>query len=974
MRGDVTTGTIVDGRYEIKERLGSGGMAAVYRAHDQQLGREVALKLLYPRFAEDDSFVERFRREASAAAGLQHPNVVSVYDRGEWDGTSYIAMELVTGRTLRELVQETGPMDPVRAIDCTIGVLRAARFAHRRGIVHRDLKPHNVLVDSEGRAKVTDFGIAKAGASDMTETGSIMGTAQYMSPEQAQGLAVTPRADLYAVGVLLYELLVGRPPFDGETAVSIALKQVSELPVPPGRIIPTVPPELDAVVLRALEKDPALRFADAEEFIAALEDVRAFITGDGTGGFVARNGAGGIPVRQAPPPPRRRRRWPWLVLLAVLVAGGAYAAVQLASSGEQRAVPSVVGREVTAATQRLREAGFEVRAVRRRSSRQPRDRVVSQRPGAGKTAETGSTVEITVSDGQGIDQVPQVAGLRRSEARKRLTDAGFGIDESKRSSTTIDENRAISTDPPAGSQVEGGQTVKLVISTGPPVVTVPSVVGQNRREATATLEDARFEVEEVARDDDTLDPGTVIAQEPGGDGRARRGSTVTIIVARRPPRVAVPSVGGSSLADATAQLHGLGLKVSSEDQPVTDPSQDGTVIGQDPPPGTEVQRGARVRLTVGRFDAGPDTRPGDTTTQVPPDGGAPTPGGQGQGQGTGQRQPVRRDLPVRVAVLAGGRSSEHDVSLASGESVRDGLAEAGHEVLHVLLERDGRWMHDGIELDLRAAGGLLDADVVFPVLHGPFGEDGTVQGLLELLDVAYVGSGVLASALCMDKILAKDVMAAAGLPQVRYVGVDEAAFRAERDAALAAIATLGLPVFVKPARLGSSVGIAKVDEGQDIWAALERAFAHDPRVIVEAHSPGLEIECSVLGHTATAEASTPGEIVLHGADWYDYEAKYQPGGMELRVPPEISGAAVARVREIATEAFRLSGCSGLARVDFFVEGDDVRLNEVNTMPGFTATSVYAKLWDASGVPYPQLVDRLCALAVERHELERRHRF
>jgi D-alanine-D-alanine ligase len=329
---------------------------------------------------------------------------------------------------------------------------------------------------------------------------------------------------------------------------------------------------------------------------------------------------------------------------------------------------------------------------------------------------------------------------------------------------------------------------------------------------------------------------------------------------------------------------------------------------------------------------------------------------------------------VRVAVLAGGRSSEHDVSLASGESVREGLAAAGHEVLHVLLERDGRWMYDGTELDLRAAAGLLGADVVFPVLHGPFGEDGTVQGLLELLDVPYVGSGVLASALCMDKILAKEVMAAGGLPQVRYVGVEETAFREDRDEALQAVRSLGLPVFVKPARLGSSVGIAKVDEGQDLVAALEHAFAHDPRVIVEAHSPGLEIECSVLGHTATAQASRPGQIVLHGADWYDYEAKYQPGGMELRVPAEISDAAIDGVRRIATEAFRLSGCSGLARVDFFVEGDDVLLNEVNTMPGFTATSVYAKLWDASGLPYPQLVDRLCALAVERHEHERRHRF
>ena len=637
MRGDVTTGTIVDDRYEIRERLGSGGMAAVYRAHDLQLGREVALKLLYPRFAEDDSFVERFRREASAAAGLQHPNVVSVYDRGEWDGTSYIAMELVTGRTLRELVQETGPMDPVRAIDCTIGVLRAARFAHRRGIVHRDLKPHNVLVDGEGRAKVTDFGIAKAGASDMTETGSIMGTAQYMSPEQAQGLATTPRSDLYATGVLLYELLVGRPPFDGETAVSIALKQVSEPPVPPGRVVPAVPPELDAVVLRALEKDPALRFADADEFIAALEDVRSLITGDGAP--PSRNGTGPIPVRSAPVPPRRSRRWIWLGLLALLVAAAAaIAATQLPGGGVQRAIPNVKGQDVGVATQRLRDAGFEVRAIRRRSVQQPRDRVVSQRPGAGKSAETGSTVEITVSDGRGIDQVPRVAGMPRSDARAALKDAGFAIKEERRSSNTIGENRAISTDPPAGSQVEGGQTVTLVISTGPPVVTVPSVVGQSRRDATAALEDARFEVAVEERDDENADPGTVLAQDPVGDGRARRGSTVTIFVARRPPRVSVPSVGGSSLADATAQLHALGLRVSSSDQPVTDPAQDGTVIGQDPAPGTEVQRDSRVRLTVGRVESGAGNggngTPGDTTTQPQP-GASPGQGRQGQGQDQG---------------------------------------------------------------------------------------------------------------------------------------------------------------------------------------------------------------------------------------------------------------------------------------------------------------------------------------------------
>ena len=284
-------------------------------------------------------------------------------------------------------------------------------------------------------------------------------------------------------------------------------------------------------------------------------------------------------------------------------------------------------------------------------------------------------------------------------------------------------------------------------------------------------------------------------------------------------------------------------------------------------------------------------------------------------------------------------------------------------------------MYDGTELDLRAAGGLLGADVVFPVLHGPFGEDGTVQGLLELLDVPYVGSGVLASALCMDKILAKDVMAAAGLPQVRYVGVEEAAFREDRDAALEAVRSLGLPVFVKPARLGSSVGIAKVDEGQDLVAALEHAFAHDPRVIVEAHSPGLEVECSVLGHTATAEASTPGQIVLHGADWYDYEAKYQPGGMELRVPAEISDAAlegVAADRDGGVPARRAAAASRASTSSS--RATTCCSTRSTRCPGSPPTSVYAKLWDASGLPYPQLVDRLCALAVERHELERRHRF
>ena len=266
--------TIIDGRYRVISRLGSGGMADVYLAQDQLLGREVAVKVLHHHFAEDHEFVERFRREASSAAALSHPNIVGIFDRGEWNGTYYIAMEYVAGRSLKAIVREEGPLDPAAAIDIVMQILRAARFAHRRGVIHRDLKPHNVILDEEGRARVTDFGIARAGASDMTLTGSIMGTAQYLSPEQAQGFAVSAASDLYSIGVILYELLTGAVPFEGESAVAIAFKQVSAEPRPPSELNPSLPPSLDAVVLRALAKDPAQRYADADELIAALQRER----------------------------------------------------------------------------------------------------------------------------------------------------------------------------------------------------------------------------------------------------------------------------------------------------------------------------------------------------------------------------------------------------------------------------------------------------------------------------------------------------------------------------------------------------------------------------------------------------------------------------------------------------------------------------------------------------------------------------
>jgi len=331
----------------------------------------------------------------------------------------------------------------------------------------------------------------------------------------------------------------------------------------------------------------------------------------------------------------------------------------------------------------------------------------------------------------------------------------------------------------------------------------------------------------------------------------------------------------------------------------------------------------------------------------------------------------------RVAVLGGGRSSEHDVSLASAASVRAGLARAGHEVLAVEISRAGTWIHGGEPLALAPGGGLLGADAVFPALHGPFGEDGVVQGLLECLEVPYVGSGVLASAACMDKVVAKELLARAGLPQVAYRGVRHARWSAEPEAVLAELAALGLPVFVKPARLGSSVGIVRVAAEGELADALETAFAHDPLAIVEAAASGLEIECAVLGNDEPI-ASQPGDIVLTGGEggWYDFAAKYEQGGMRLVVPPRIPQELAERVRELAVEAFAALGCAGLARADFFVdvERGEVLVNELNTMPGFTDTSVYGKLWAASGLPYEQLLARLVELAIERHARERAYQF
>src|SRR5918998_1538783 len=342
-------GTVVDDRYRLRQKIGSGGMADVWLATDRELDRDVAIKILHDRFAQDKEFVERFRREARSAAGLQHPNVVSIFDRGEFRDTFFIAMEYVDGPQLKELVK--GGMGTKEAVDFTRQILNAARFAHRKGIVHRDLKPQNVLIDEEGRARVADFGIARGESSDITATGSVMGTAQYLSPEQAQGKETTERSDIYSIGVILYEALTGRVPFEGDSAVAVALKQVSEQPRRPSAINPNVPPALDAVVMRALAKDPEARFNDADAFLKALDAAERAPDAprpEDTAAFAAVSPAGEHAGPGAPPPEEEERRgWPWRwIILAILVALVAGLVAFALTRPAQVEVPNVTGQDV----------------------------------------------------------------------------------------------------------------------------------------------------------------------------------------------------------------------------------------------------------------------------------------------------------------------------------------------------------------------------------------------------------------------------------------------------------------------------------------------------------------------------------------------------------------------------------------------------------------------------------------------------
>jgi eukaryotic-like serine/threonine-protein kinase len=625
---DTLINTLFDGRYRIMRKLGAGGMANVYLAEDQELGRRVAIKILNDRHANDDQFIERFRREAKNAAGLSHPNIVSIYDRGEAEGTYYIAMEYLDGRSLKELIVSRGPAPINVAIDYARQILAALRFAHRHGIVHRDIKPHNVLVDAEGRLKVTDFGIARAGASQMTEAGSIIGTAQYLSPEQAKGAPVDQTSDLYSVGVVLYELLTGAVPFSGDTPVEIAMKHLSSVPPAPSALRGEVPRDLDLIVMRALAKDPAERYQSADEMEEDLARVArgaavSPATEEAATAIISRPPVTAPtaitqprePVPYAPPAayydydePRRRAFWPWLLAL-VFVAGAIvggyflYHQIQDQLSGAQSVrVENYQGLREFLADQKIRSIGLVPNVIRQPRADVPETYVFRQDPQPGAKVNKGGQVSIYVSSGPPQVTVPNERGRQATDAVSDLKDAGL-----KYKIVQVNSNESTGTviaqTPGAGATVDQGSVVHLKVSKGPQPIAVPNVVGQTVESATSALQGAGFAVA-TKRVDDNSPKGTVVAQSPLAGTSQVPGTTITLSVSRGPKTSAVPDVTSQDQASAQQVLTAAGFKVRVETQDVTDSSQDGVVLSQTPTGNTQAPPGTVVTIVVGKLVSG----------------------------------------------------------------------------------------------------------------------------------------------------------------------------------------------------------------------------------------------------------------------------------------------------------------------------------------------------------------------------------
>ena len=612
-------------RYEIVRHLARGGMAEVYLAHDQLLDRRVALKVLFPEFARDPAFVQRFRREAQAAANLNHPNIVAVFDWGEEDGTYFIVMEYVEGRSLREAIQAEGPLYANLAADLASDIAGALGYAHRNGVVHRDVKPGNILLTPQGQVKVTDFGIARAaGASEgLTQTGSVMGTATYFSPEQAQGLPVDARSDVYSLGVVLYEMVCGIPPFAGESPISVAYKHVREEPTRPTVVNPDVPPGLETIILTAMAKSPEARYDSADDLRADLARFRrgeqttsvplAAVPVTGADVTVANprldnvydrtSVATVVPSPTIPVAPRRSAAPFVLVLvalLAVLLGLGYLLARQLSggSSGALIPVGNYVGQTQHDAELLIQNAGLKADSSSEENDQVTAGQVFSQDPAAGTKIDKGGTVHLKISGGKGQVKVPDVTGQSLDDAQSQLRDAGLDYNVQQETSDAVAAGKVTRTDPPASSQVEKGAVIKLYVSLGKEQVTIPDVSGQDQVTAANTLGAKSLSTEPVYQASDSVDKDKVIGTNPPAGTSVPKNSKVQLIVSSGPEQVSVPNLYGRTQSEAMNDLQAVGLNGTVTSVTCSDSSSAGKVIAQSPSAGSKVAKGSSVNMSV----------------------------------------------------------------------------------------------------------------------------------------------------------------------------------------------------------------------------------------------------------------------------------------------------------------------------------------------------------------------------------------
>jgi len=540
--------TIFNKRYKVIEKIGGGGMADVYRAEDLELGRIVALKILHKHFASDEGFLERFRREARAAAKLNHPNIVSIHDVGEENGVYFIVMEYVQGVTLKKLIQKDAPLLTEKVVHIAMHIAKAMEFAHQHEIIHRDIKPQNVIITDTGEIKVTDFGIARAGStSTMTRTGAVLGTAHYVSPEQAQGGVVGPTTDIYSLGVVIYEMATGELPFRGENPIAVALKHINDTPLPPRRVFAAVPESLEAVTLKAMAKNPVDRYRSAEALGDDLKRVVESLPVKVIGAVPANGNPSDMTktmTAQTSPPAARPARKPKkgliaaiiavIAVVALLILGGA-ALVYTLLSGPSVAVPDLQGKTLIQAQSAAEAAGLKLIVEKEvfNDTVAP-GRVVSQLPAAGEKTKKGATINVTMSKGLETGNAPDLTGKTQTEAETMLKSAGLALGNvSQNYSDTVAESQIISQSPKAGTKMDKGGSVDITVSNGIEGVEVPDVFNNTVDAATSILENAGFKVSRFDDFSDTIAKDHVMKQNPAAGDTAKRGSTVTITVSKK---------------------------------------------------------------------------------------------------------------------------------------------------------------------------------------------------------------------------------------------------------------------------------------------------------------------------------------------------------------------------------------------------------------------------------------------------------